>query len=339
MERTCAAHPEVSASLMLAMIASSQAPLLLLDGNLAIIAASESFCHSFQLDSGSVCGQALASIGSEEWGDPQLVERLNATAASGTPVLGYEFDLICSGQKRRQLVLNAQKLEYGDDQNVRIILTAADVTEARLSEKLKEDLLRDKNILLQELQHRVANSLQIIASVLMQSARRVQSEETREHLHDAHNRVMSIAALQQHLAMSSLNNVALRPYFMDLCRSIGASMIRDHNQISIEVSVDDSTAGADVSVSLGLIVTELVINALKHAFPDQRSGIITVGYGLQGAYRALSVSDDGVGVSDAGITTGLGSSIIEALARKLGANVAVTDAEPGTKVTIAPLKP
>ena len=86
---------------------------------------------------------------------------------------------------------------------MRLLLAVSDVTDARLAEKLKDDLLREKAILFQELQHRVANSLQIIASVLMQSARRMQSAETTSHLYDAHSRVMSVAALQQQLAASS----------------------------------------------------------------------------------------------------------------------------------------
>src|SRR3546814_1472945 len=110
-------------------------------------------------------------------------------------------------------------------EQIRLLLSISDVTDARSSEKLKDDLLREKAILLQELQHLVANSLQIIASVLMQSARRVQSEEARGHLHDAHNRVMSIATLQQTLAASRLGDVELRGYFTQLCESLGASLI------------------------------------------------------------------------------------------------------------------
>ena len=105
-------------------------------------------------------------------------------------------------------------------------------------------------ILLQELQHRVANSLQIIASVLMQSARRVRSEQARGHIRDARNRVMSIATMQRQLAASRLGDVALRSYFTDLCESIGASMISDHDQLSLEVDVDGSVAKTEVSVSL-----------------------------------------------------------------------------------------
>src|SRR3546814_6833564 len=102
------------------------------------------------------------------------------------------------------------------------------------------DVCSSDLILLQELQHRVANSLQIIASVLMQSARRVQPEEARGHLHDAHSRVMSIASLQQQLAASSLGDVELRSYFTQLCESLSASMIHDHDQVSIAVTADRS---------------------------------------------------------------------------------------------------
>ena len=86
---------------------------------------------------------------------------------------------------------------------------------------------------------------------------------------------MSVAALQKQLAATNVEDVKLRPYFTTLCESIAASMIRDHSQLSLDVTVDDNATSADASVSLGLIVTELVINALKHAFRDERNGKIT----------------------------------------------------------------
>ncbi|MEI9927743.1 MAG: sensor histidine kinase [Sphingomonas sp.] len=232
-------------------------------------------------------------------------------------------------------MLNARKLDYGDSANIRLILAVADVTDARLGERVKDDLLREKAILLQELQHRVANSLQIVASVLLLSARRVQSEETRTHLNDAHHRVMSIAAVQRQLAVSSLENVGLRAYLIELCASLGASMIRDHGQLTLEVTVDDSAASPNASVSLGLIVTELVINALKHAFPDGRHGKILVDYRAIGSGWSLSVADDGIGMSVGDVPKpGLGTSIVEALANQLGAVVDVRSTDPGTRVSI-----
>ena len=115
-----------------------------------------------------------------------------------------------------------------------------------------------------------------------------------------------------------------------------ASMIPDPTNMSLTVKADEGTATVDTSVSLGLIVTELVINALKHAFPSNRSGKIVVGYDNHGVDWTLSVSDDGVGMPTGVVPAkaGLGTSIVQALAKQLGAAISVTDAKPGTRIAI-----
>jgi two-component sensor histidine kinase len=148
---------------------------------------------------------------------------------------------------------------------------------------------------------------------------------------------MSVAALQKQLAVSKPGDVELRPYFQTLCESIGASMIHDQDKISLEVTADASITTADTSVSLGLIVTELVINALKHAFPGERRGRIQVDYSSRGPNWTLSVGDDGIGMSGPSETAkaGLGTSIVQALASQLSARVNVIGGNPGTKVLVA----
>ncbi len=329
-------HPDAGLTLALAVVASSTAPLVLLDGDLCVVAASQSFLRGFQIDADSVAGTSLFALRAGEWDVPQLRALLKATAAGTAEVDAYEMDLKGDWNPPRRLVLNARRLEYGDLHEVRLLLSVADVTEARLAAKLKDDLLREKAILLQELQHRVANSLQIIASVILQSARKVRSEETRLHLTDAHNRVMSVATLQQQLATSRLGDVALKAYFEQLCGSIGASMIRDPRQLSLTVDADDSLVPADISVSLGLVVTELVINSLKHAFPGRRNGKILVRYESTGPNWTLSVQDNGVGMpaDEESLTSGLGTSIVGALANQLNAVVRTQSAHPGTMVSL-----
>jgi two-component system, sensor histidine kinase PdtaS len=328
---------EAADSLALAVVDSSNTPVLLLDDGLGVIAASRSFGETFALDTASLAGRALAELGEGEWGVPQLGSLLKATAAGFAEIDAYELDLVRKGRMSRRLVVNARKLDYFDAGHVRLLMSAADVTDARINEKLKDDLLREKEILLQELQHRVANSLQIIASVLMQSARRIRSDKARGQLRDARNRVMSIAAMQRQLSISKVGDVALRPYFTDLCDSIGASMILDRDRLSLTVDADESLAGADASVSLGLIVTELVINALNHAFPHHKKGSIVVEYRSRAPGWRLTVRDTGIGLpaDPAQLKPGLGTGIVEALARQLGATVTVTDAAPGTSITIA----
>ena len=212
--------------LALAVIASSTAPVMLLDDDLTVVAASRSFSHAFLVEPGSTDGRPLFALGSGEWDVPQLRSLLGATL-SGSATAGRLRDGP-DPTRMGHTPPRSQRPEAGsgDVGPIRLLLTINDVTQARADAKLKDDLLREKAILLQELQHRIANSLQIIASVLMISARRVQSEETRTHLYDAHQRVMSVAAVQQQLAATRLGEVEMRPYLTDLCRSIGASMIR-----------------------------------------------------------------------------------------------------------------
>lgn len=147
---------------------------------------------------------------------------------------------------------------------------------------------------------------------------------------------MSIAAVQRQLAASMRGDVELRLYLIELCNSLGASMIQDPQELSIEVNVDDSVTKANVSVSLGLIVTELVINALKHAFPGRRSGKILVDYHSNNMQWSMTVSDDGVVVpaDPASSKPGLGTGIVEAMAKQLDAKFIIVGANPGTKASI-----
>ena len=327
-------HMEAASTL--AVIAASNEPLLFLSDNLEVIAASASFCRSFQIAPASVPGRKLSELGDGEWNMPKLCSLLKATASGSVEIEAYEIDLIRKGEETRCLLVNAHRLDDGNEERVRLLLAVTDITFARAEARQKDELLREKAILLQEVQHRVANSLQIIASLLMQSARRVQSEEARGHLHDAHHRVMSIAAVQRHLAASSSGDVSLRVYFAQLCESLGASMIYDPTQLSLTLTVDDSVVSANASVSLGLIITELVINALKHAFPERRHGKITIDYRSDGPDWTLSVRDDGVGMPTGPekAKPGLGTGIVEALARQMRGVIHVVDATPGTAVSV-----
>jgi two-component system, sensor histidine kinase PdtaS len=324
-------------SLAMALVESSKAPLLLLDDDVVVIGASSSFCNAFNLDPAMVAGHRLADLGAGEWDVPQLNSLLRATIAGAAEIDAYEMDLVRKGKTTCRLILSAHKLDYFDTEKVRVVLAATDVTAARLAERQKDDLVREKHVLLQELQHRVANSLQIIASVLMQSARRVQSDETRLHLRDAHNRVMSIATLQKQLAVTQLTRVELRTYLTELCQSISASMIANPDKLTLAAVVDDTVMKSDVSVSIGLIVTELVINAVKHAFPaDFPHGRIIVSFAADGGAWLLSVSDDGVGMlrGENGAKPGLGTGIVDALSKQLDASVTVRQTNPGTRVEI-----
>ena len=337
MEKLLTRLPEHADNMSIALISSSFSPLVLLNENLTVIAASNSFCRAFDIDCAVVTGKKLTDLGEGEWKVRQLDSLLRATISGNAAIDVYEMDLVRPGKDTLRLLINAHTLDYFEAESVRVVVAITDVTSQRLADKVRDDLVREKQLLLHEIQHRIANSLQIIASVLLQSARKVQSTETREHLRDAHNRVMSIAMLQKHLSSTAVENVVLKSYFEDLCASIGASMIGEPQRLVLTSEVDDSAVDSDTSVSLGLVVTELVINALKHAFPGgTQKGTIKVGYKSDGAAWTLVVADDGVGMpkDPEERKPGLGTGIVEALASQLGAIVSVTDEAPGTKISI-----
>jgi two-component sensor histidine kinase len=191
------------------------------------------------------------------------------------------------------------------------------------------------------MQHRVANSLQIIASILLLKARTVQSEETRLHLRDAHQRVMSVAAVQQQLLASSHGEpIEIGPYLSRLCEALAASIADDSRPVSLKVQAEGGTASSAEAVSIGLIVTELVINAFKHAFVDNRpAGLVVVAYEATQTSWRLAVSDNGSGTPEGHLKldkppSGLGTIIIEALAKQLDARVEIFRNPKGTTASI-----
>ena len=338
MNLTTTPHPvDPLLSLAQSMVVTSDTPLLLLDSDLSVIAASITFCRAFALDPKLVTGSSILSMGHGQWNLPRLRSLLSATSSGGADIDKYEMDLSAAdGTGDRRLELSAHKLSYDDAEGTRLLLSVFDLTDARAAEKIKDGLIADNLMLMDELQHRVANSLQIIASVLMQSARRVTNDETRSHLEIAHNRVLSVATIQKHLTATGADTVQLRTYFTQLCDSIGASMIAYPEELSIIVESDERTVPSATSISLGLIVTELVINCLKHAFPEDTGGKITVKYMNNGSDWTLIVADDGIGIRTSGSlpVAGLGTSIVEALSQQLQAHTSIADGNPGTIVSI-----
>jgi chemotaxis protein methyltransferase CheR len=326
-------------SLAEAIVDAMREPLLVLDLDLRVIAASRSFYRTFAVTPHKTEGQLIFELGDGQWNIPGLRALLEDIIPKRRTVEAYEVEHEFPTIGRRVMLLNARRVFDEDGSASAILLAIEDVTRRREAEHEKDELLQQKEILLQEMQHRVANSLQIIASILLLKARTVQSEETRHHLHDAHQRVMSVATVQQQLHASGLNeNIDIGSYLSKLCESLAASMVGERRPVSIKVEGTSGRAVSSQAVSLGLIVTELVINALKHAFPSGEEGEILVKYDAQDSGWRLSVSDNGSGPKDATTDNpphaGLGTSIVEALAHQLEATVQKTSGPQGTTVTI-----
>ena len=315
-------------------------PVLVLDKNLRVIAASRSFYSAFKVNPEDTNGKLLYALGDGQWDIPKLRVLLEKIIPEQGVMEGYEVEHEFPGIGSRTICLNARQVFYEGGAGTTILLGMEDVTERRILEREKDELLRQKDTLLEELQHRIANSLQIIASIILMKARAVQSKETRFHLEDAHKRVLSIAAVQKQLhASGATGAIEITPYLSKLCESLAHSMIGDTRPISLKVVGEGGSATSRQAESLGLIVTELVMNALKHAFRnDKAKGQIIVAYDMVGTNWKLSISDNGIGKRDGGFAqgkSGLGTGIVKALAHQLDAQVETLAGPGGTTVSIA----
>lgn len=328
-----------------AIVDTIHEPLIVLDGGLRVLAASRAFYEIFRVDPQHTMGCRLYDLGDGQWNIPALRLLLETIIPEKTAMDGFEVEHDFPRVGRRTMLLNARKVIYETSADSTILLAFTDVTARRAAERdlaglleHTEELLRQKQVLLQEMQHRVANSLQIIASILLIKARAVASEETRLHLRDAHQRVLSVAEVQSHLhASGGLDQIEVGPYLTKLCASLAASMLGDSHPISLRVEADHGLIGSDKAVSMGLIVTELVINAIKYAFPEPRAdALILVGFASAGEGWALTVADNGVGALETAAPPahgGLGAAIVEALVKQLDARIKVTSGE-GMAVSI-----
>ncbi len=322
-----------------AIVDTVREPVLVLDKDLRVIAASRSFYSAFKVSPENTQGRDLYALGDEQWDFPKLRELLENIIPRHGVMEGYEVEHEFPDLGKRTMCLNARQVFYEGGAGTTILLGMEDVTDRHVLEREKDELLRQKEVLLDELQHRSSNSLQIIASIILLKAKTVESEETRVHLQDAHKRVMSVAAVQQQLHGSGGGGpIEMVPYLSRLCETLAASMIGDMRAVSLKVVGEGGNATSRQAESLGLIVTELIMNALKHAFPDDKiNGRISVAYEVQGTNWKLSVADNGVGKPDglfAQAKTGLGTGIIKALAQQLGATVETTASLEGTIVAI-----
>jgi two-component sensor histidine kinase len=196
-------------------------------------------------------------------------------------------------------------------------------------------LAAEREVLLREVNHRVGNSLQIIASLLHLQANSSTQEGVKAALTNAMGRVAAVAQVHRRLYTShDLKSVLLNQYLESLLEDLRRSA--EGNKMSrLTLSAEAIEIDPDRAVAIGIIVNELVMNAVKYAYPDG-AGPIHVEIKAQGDDLVLAISDDGVGVDDAADPrgTGMGQRIVSAMASKLDASVERDPSHAGTRILV-----
>jgi nitrogen-specific signal transduction histidine kinase len=183
-----------------AIVDTVREPLLVLDEDLRIVVASRSFYRTFEMTRPATQGHKIYDLEDGLWDIPELRLLLEKIVPEHEVMEGFEVERDFPRIGHRTMLLNARKVFYEGNGQTTILLAFEDTTQRRKTERALQKLLQQKEMLLTELSHRVANSLQIIASILLMKARSVESAETRLHLQDAHRRVLSVASVQKRMA-------------------------------------------------------------------------------------------------------------------------------------------
>jgi two-component sensor histidine kinase len=202
-----------------------------------------------------------------------------------------------------------------------------------------EKSLMQKEVLLKEVHHRVKNNLQVISSLLYLQSQKADNKNIDEIFRDLQNRVRSIVVVHERLYQSAdLARIWFADYVTTLVRSMMSSYAIPPDKVNFIIGKTDIQLDADLAVPIGLIITELVSNALKYAFPGDRTGTLSVDFLTdEEGLLELTVSDDGIGMAegfDPAASKTMGLQIVDVLSQQVGASLSVTRTK-GTAYTFS----
>ena len=222
------------------------------------------------------------------------------------------------------------------EQESMVMSIVRDITDRRRAEELIQASLREKEALLREIHHRVKNNLQITSSLLRLQAGAIANAEAREVFAETQHRIRSMALVHEKLYQSTnLSQIDFGDYIRTLGELLFKSFAADPSRIRLSVDGDDVLLSIDTAVPCGLIVNELLLNALKHAFPDESQGEIRVELADGGdGWCHMSVRDNGVGLPEDESSGTLGLQLVRGLVAQLDGNLAVERGRGGAGFTI-----
>ncbi len=296
--------------------------LVILDENGKVSYVNNRFCELSGYSRDEVIGRSVEDFAGRV--DQKLILEQLELRRQGR---GGSYETVVTNKDGRQfhvLVSSRPIIQSGIFTGTFSVVT--DITERKGVEERLKGSLQEKEILLKEIHHRVKNNLQIITSLLQLQSFHLEDKSAAGVLEDLENRVMAIATVHEKLYQSeSLMRIDVREYVQDLVEHLFYSYGPATGGIGLTIDIHNITCGIDTAVPLGLIVSELISNSLKHGFPNGRTGTIAISLDLEpGAKFELNVSDNGIGMArdlQELASETLGLSLVKSLADQLHAEV------------------
>ena len=308
--------------------------ILVLKPDLTIRFANRSFCHTFAVAPEHIVGRKLYEIGNGQWDIPNLRTSLETIISDQKTIEAFEIEFFFPSIGQRIMVVNARKVYRPGDNVQQILLAIEDVTERTRLEREHASAHERIGMLLQELTHRVKNSLQLIAAMVRIEARNCKSGEGKAALERVSHRITALGQLYSKLSKAdAVEAVDAATYLDELCRDLIASVHKESDaSIVLKTDIESELLPTDRAIPIGLIVNELVTNAVKYAFPGEANGTVMVTLKRAPGGLRLTVADDGQWLDPRRGDSGLGGRLVDGFAQQLGGQVERKSDSQGTTV-------
>jgi PAS domain S-box-containing protein len=238
-------------------------------------------------------------------------------------------------QKNKSLWYQTIKIPLSIEDELHVLGISTDITARKIAEEQIKCSLKEKELLLQEIHHRVKNNLQIIVSLLKLQARYIHDKRDLDILNKSRARVETMSLIHEKLYRSKdLSNINLYTYIKDLTNNLLKAYSISPSEVTINIKIDEIHIGIDTAIPCGLIINELISNSLKHAFRIHQQGIIDIEFSRQEEKISLNYGDNGIGLTnDTDINTGdtLGMQLINTLVKQLDGCIKINNSNQGLK--------
>jgi len=251
----------------------------------------------------------------------------------------FEFCLLTRRKNRIPVLFSEVELISGTGEMVGTVCVATDITERKEADEQVKKSLREKEILLSEIHHRVKNNLAVISGILHLQAYETDNEQVAKALSESQARIQSISLVHEMLYHSdTLSFIDYRSYVNDLVQAITSMHINESKNISVTSDVDNFSLDINKAIPCSLLLNEIIVNSFKHAFEGIDEGEIRISMKEKDQIINLVVEDNGLGLDDNGMkkSDNLGTTLIKTLASQLNGEYKVSAGKNGvgTKVEI-----
>ncbi len=228
-----------------------------------------------------------------------MEEHRQVMAGTLQPVEYFENDVLTVTGEIRRIYWHNTLLQDVDDRVSGSLSSGIDITKRKETEQTLQVALQEKESLLREIHHRVKNNMQVIISLLRLQAEKIGQQSFNHIVQESENRIHAMALVHEKLYRSTdISAIDLQEYIDSLCRNLYHAYGISQQKVGLRQQVADIFLDIEVAIPLGLLINELISNSLKYAFPEGRSGNISITVEQQGENLTAWITDEGVGMAN-----------------------------------------